>query len=101
MIGFGQIRQRIAAKNRRFVRVEMQAQNNKLACPEDRKRLPIDWRQNEGRYVIALLINIRDPHLSKSGPRWCLFLIGEPRIPHCSLGAEVLFEHRLERTLPS
>ena len=80
MIGCGQIRQRIAAKDRRFVRVEMQAQNNKLTCLEDRKRLPIDWRQNEGSYVIAFLPDTRDSHLPKSGPCWCLFLIREARI---------------------
>ena len=43
MIGSGQIRQRIAARNRRVVRVEMQAQNNKLTRLEERKGLPIDW----------------------------------------------------------
>src|SRR5271166_5222745 len=101
MIGCRQIRQRIAAKNRRFVRVEMQAQNNKLTRLEERKRLPIDWRQNEGSYAIAFLMNIRDPHLSKAGPCWCLFLIGESRIPHRSFGAQVLLEHCLERTLPT
>src|SRR5580698_11070766 len=101
MVGYRQIRQRIAAKNRRFVRVEMQAQNNKLTRLEDRKRLPIDWPQNEGSYAIAFLMNIRDSHLSKSGPCWCLFLIGESRIPHRSFGVQVLLEHCLERTLPT
>jgi hypothetical protein len=28
-------------------------------------------------------MDARDSHLSKSGPCWCLFLIGESRIPHC------------------
>src|SRR5271165_3378 len=101
MIGCRQIRQRIAAKNRRFVRVEMQAQNNKLTRLEERKRLPIEWRQNEGSHAIAFLVNIRDPHLSKAGPCWRLFLIGEPRIPRRSFGAQVLLEHCLERTLPT
>jgi hypothetical protein len=68
MIGSGQIRQRIAAKNRRFVRVEMQSQNNKLTRLEDRRMLLVDRRQNEGSYVIAFLMDTRDSHLSKSGP---------------------------------
>src|SRR5580700_10743898 len=101
MVGCWQIRQRIAAKNRRFARIDEQPQNNKLTRLEDRKRLPIDWRQNEGSYAIAFLINIRDSHLSKAGPCWRLFLIGESRIPHRSFGAQVLLEHGLERTLPT
>src|SRR5271169_3353556 len=105
MIGCRQIRQRIAAKNRRFarilVRINEQPQNHKLTCLADRKRLPIDWLQNEGSYVIAFLINIRDSHLSKAGPCWWLFLIGESRIPHRSFGAQVLLEHCMERTLPT
>ena len=56
MIRCRQIRQRIAPKNRWFVRVEMQAQNNKLTRLEDGKRLPIDWPQNEGSYAIAFLL---------------------------------------------
>jgi len=79
----------------------MQAQNNKLTRLEERKRLPIDWLQNEGSYAIALLINIRDSHLSKAGPCWRLFLICESRISQCSFGAQVLLEHCLERTLPT
>src|SRR5580698_767386 len=101
MIGCGQIRQRIAAKHGRFARFDEQPQNHKLTCLEDRKRLLIDWPQNEGSYAIAFLINIRDSHLSKAGPRWCLFLIRESRIPHRSFGAQVLLEHFLERTLPT
>src|SRR5271169_3128842 len=101
MIGSGQIRQRIAAKNGRFARIDEQPQNHKLPCLEDRKRLPIDRRQNEGSYVIAFLMDTRDSHLSKSGPCWCLFLIGESRIPHRSFGAQLLLEHCLERTLPT
>src|SRR5947208_14782912 len=64
MIGCRQIRQRIAAKNGRFARSDEQPQNHKLTCQEDRKRLPIDWPQNEGSYAIAFLIDIRDSHLS-------------------------------------
>src|SRR6202162_701514 len=101
MIGSGQIRQRIAAKNRRFVRVDEQPQDDKLTCLEDRKRLPIDWLQNEGSYLIAFLEDICDSHLSKAGPCRCLFLIGESWIPHCSFRAQVLLEHCLERTLPT
>src|SRR4051794_39312843 len=101
MVGCRQIRQGIAAKNRRFVRVEMQAQDNKLTRLEESKTLPIDWRQNEGSYAIAFLINLRDSHLSKAGPCWCLFLSCESRIPHRSFGAQVLLEHCLERTLPT
>src|SRR5271167_117779 len=100
MIGCGQIRQRIAAKNGRFARIDDQPQDDKLTCLEDRKRLPIDWLQNEGSYAIALLISIRDSHLSKPGPCRCLFLICESRIPHRSFGAQILLEHCLERTLP-
>src|SRR3984885_15793105 len=44
---------------------------------------------------------MRDLHLSKAGPCWRLFLIGESRIPHRSFGAQVLLEHCLERTLPT
>ena len=101
MIGYRQIRQRIAAKNRRFVRVEMQSQNNKLTRLEDRKRLPIDRLQNEGSYATAFLMDTRNSHLSKAGPCWRLFLIGESRIPHGSFGSQVLLEHCLERTLPT
>ena len=46
-------------------------------------------------------MNIRDTHLSKAGPRWCLFLRGESRIPHRCFGAQILLEHCLERTLPA
>src|ERR1700683_3153820 len=101
MVGCRQIRQRIAAKNRGFVRVEMQAQNNKLTRLEDRKMLPVDRRQKEGSYVLAFLMDTRDSQLSKSWPCWCLFLIGESRIPPRSFGAQVLLEHCLERTLPT
>ncbi len=73
----------------------MQAQNNKLTRLEERKRLPIDWR-HEGSYAIAFLMNIRDSQLTKAGPSWCLFLIGESRIPHRSFGARSLLEHCLE-----
>src|SRR5208282_119290 len=101
MIGSGQIRQRITAKSRRFARIDERPQDDKLTCLEDRKGLPIDWRQNEGSYVIAFLMNIRDAHLSKAGPRWSLFLIRESRIPHSGFGAQVLLQHCLERTLPT
>src|SRR5271155_5489240 len=100
MIGYRQIRQRIAAKNRWFVRIDEQPQDDKLTCLEDRKRLPIDRRQNEGSYVVAFLMNIRDSHLSKAGPCRSLLLIGESRIPRRSFGA-LLLEHCLERTLPT
>src|SRR5580704_6901801 len=101
MIGAGQIRQRIAAKNRRFARIDEQPQNHKLTCVEERKSLPIDWRENEGSYAIALLMNIRDSHLSKSGPCWCLFLIRESEIPHDGLRARLLREYRLKGRLPA
>src|SRR5260370_37430945 len=101
MVGYRQIRQRITAKNRRFAGIDEQPQNHKLSCLAERKRLPIDWRQNEGSYAIAFLMDTRDLHLSKAGPGWCLFLIGESRIPHRSFGAQVLLEHCLERTLPT
>jgi len=67
--------------NRRFARIDEQPQNHKLTCLEERKRLPIDRRQNEGSYIIAFFMDTRDSHLSKSGPRRRLFLIGESRIP--------------------
>src|SRR5580693_4423972 len=101
MIGSGQIRQRIAAKNGRFARIDEQPQNHKLTCLEERKRLPVDRRQNEGSYVIAFLMDTRDSHLSKAEPCWRLFLICQSRIPHRSFGAQVLLEHCLERTLPT
>jgi len=101
MVGCGQIGQRIAAKYRRLARIDEQPQDDKLACLEDRKRLPIDRHQSEGSYVIAFLMDMRDSHLSKSGPCWCLFLIGESRIPHRSFGAQILLEHCFERTLPT
>src|SRR5580658_10225544 len=101
MIGSGQIRQRIAAKNGRFARIDEQPQDDKLTCLEDRKRLPIDRRQNEGNYTIAFLINIRDSHLSKSGPCSCLFLIRESRISLDGFRARLLREYRLKRRLPT
>src|ERR1700685_4491145 len=101
MVGYRQIRQRIAAKNRRFARIDEQPHNHKLTCLADRKRLPIDRRENEGSYAGGFLTDLRDSHLSKSGPGWCLFLIGESRIPRRSFGAQVLLEHCLERTLPT
>src|SRR5271169_2950376 len=101
MVGCGQIRQRIATKNRRFARIDDQPQDDKLTCLEDRKRLPIDWLQNEGSYAIAFLINIRDSHLSKSGPCWCLFLIRESRISLDGFRARLLREYHLKRSLPT
>ena len=101
MIGCRQIRQRIAAKDGRFVRFDEQAQNHKLTCLEDRKRLSIYRLKNQGSYAIAFPINIRDSHLSKSRPCWCLLLIRESRIPHRSFRAQVLLEHCLEGTLPT
>src|SRR5271154_5193174 len=101
MIGCRQIRQRIAAKNRGFARIDEQAQNDKLTGLADRKRLPIDWFQNEGSYAIAFLFNIRDSHLSKSGPCWRLFLIRESRISLDGFRARLLREYRLKRRLPT
>src|SRR5271165_5210400 len=101
MIGRGQIRQRIAAKNGRFALFDEHPQNHKLTCLEERKRLPIDWPQNEGSYAIAFLTNIRDAHLSKSGPSWCLFLIRESWISFDELRARLLREYRLKGTLPT
>src|ERR1700688_1163229 len=101
MVGCRAIRQRIAAKNRLFVRVEMQAQNGKLTRLAERKKLPIDWLQNEGSHAIAFLTDLRNSHLSKSGPRRSLLLIRESRIPRHSFGARILLKHRLERTLPT
>src|SRR5450755_1507576 len=101
MIGCGQIRQRIAAKNGRFARFDEQPQNHKLTCLEDRKTLPIDWLQNEGSYAIAFLINIRDSHLSKSGPCWCLSLIRESSISITGFRARLLREYRLKGRLPT
>src|SRR5271157_5853932 len=101
MVGCWQIRQRIATKNRRFARIDDQPQDDKLTCLEDRKRLSIDRRQDEGSYAVAFFMNIRDSHLSKAGPCRRFFLIGESRIPRRSFGAQVLLEHCLERTLPT
>ena len=47
MIGYWQIRQRIAAKNRRLVRIDQQPQDNELTRLEDRERGPIYRRENE------------------------------------------------------
>src|SRR5580692_432794 len=101
MIGCRKIGQRIAAKNGRFPWIHEQPQNHKLTGLEDRNRLAIDWRQNEGSHVIAFLMDTRDSHLSKAGPCWRLLLIRESRIPHRGFGAQVLLEHCLERTLPT
>src|SRR5208282_3722376 len=70
-------------------------------CPEDRKRLSVGRRENEGSYAIAFLINVGDPHLSKPAPRRRLFLTREARIPRRWVGAQVLLEQCLERTLPA
>src|SRR5208282_6688317 len=101
MVRCGQIRQRIAAKNRRFARIDEQPQNNKLTRLAENKRLPIDWRQNEGSHAIAFLTDLRNSHLSESGPRRSLLLIRESRIPCHSFGARILLEHCLKRTLPT
>src|SRR5579864_1174974 len=101
MVGCRQIRQRIAAKNRRFARIDKQPHHDKLTRLAKREWSSIDGRQNEGSYASAFLMNIRDTHLSKSWPCWCLFLIGEPRIPHRGFGTQVLLEHCPERTLPT
>src|SRR5580700_3370038 len=101
MVGSRQIRQRIAAKNGRFARIDEQPQDDKLTCLEDWKRLPLDRRQNKRSYAFALLMNDRDSHLSKAGPCWCLFLIRESWIPRRGFGAQVLLEHCLERTPPA
>src|SRR5580698_10883443 len=99
MVGGRQIRQRIAAKNGRFARVDEQPQDDKLTCLADRERLPFDRLQNEGSYAIAFLMDIGDSHLSKARPCWCLFLSRESRISQ-SFGTQVLLEHCFERTLP-
>jgi len=101
MIGRGQIRQRIAAKNGRFARFDEQPQNHKLPRLVDREGLPIDWRQTQGSYVIAFLMNIRDSHPSKSGPCGRLFLIRESRISFDRFRARLLLENRLKRRLPT
>src|SRR4029077_16120907 len=101
MIGSWQVRQRIAAQNRRFVRIDKQSQDNKLTRAEDRKGLPVDWPQKEGSDAIAFLTNLPDSHLSKSGPCWSLLFICESRIPRHGLRARLLLEYRLERTLPA
>src|SRR5277367_801711 len=101
MVACRQIRQRIAAQNRRLARIDEQPQDDKLTCLAERKWLPIDRLQNEGGNAIAFLVNTCDSHLSESGPRRRLFLVCEPRIPRRSFGAQVLLEHCLERTLPT
>src|SRR3982750_3429280 len=101
MIGSRQIRQRIAAKNRRFARTDEQPQDYKLTRLEDRKRLPINRRESKGTDAIAFLTDLRNSHLSKPGPRRGRLLIRESRIPCHSFGARILLEHRLERTLPT
>src|SRR5580658_134814 len=101
MIRCRKIRQRIAAKSRRFARIDEQPQDNKLTRLEERKGLPIGRRQNKGSYAITFLTNIHDTHLPKAGPCWCLCLIREPRISRRSFGTQVLSKHGLERTLPT
>src|SRR5450432_2407031 len=101
MIGHRQIRQRIAAKNRSFFRIDKQPQDNKLTRLEHRKSLPIDRRQNEGSHVIAFLMDIRDSHLSKAGPGRCLCLIRESSISLGGFRARLLLKYRLKRRLPT
>src|SRR6516164_8231423 len=101
MPGCRQTCKRLPAKNRRFAPVDRQAQNNKLPRLEERKGLPIDWHENERSHATAFLSDLRNSHLSKSGPRRSLLLIRESRIPRRSFGTQVLLEHCLERTLPT
>src|SRR5581483_3961382 len=79
----------------------MQSQNNKLTRMEKGKRLTIDWRQNEGSYIIAFLMDTLDSHLSKAGPCGRLFLTRESRISRRSFGTQAMLEHCLEGTLPT
>src|SRR5215813_5022140 len=101
MIDSWQVRQRIAAKDRRLTWIHLQPQDNKLTRPSNGKRLLIDWRQNEGGHAIAFLTDMRDEHLSEAGPRWFLFLICEPGVSHNGLCTRPLIENRPERTLPA
>src|SRR5512147_1502051 len=101
VIDSGQVGQRIAAKNRRFIRSHLQPQDNKLTRLGDWKRLSVDRHQNERGHAIAFLADMRDSHPFESGPCWRLLLICEPGIPFHGFCRRLLFEHRLERTLPA
>src|ERR1700687_790478 len=101
MIGCREIRQRLAAKNRRFARIDDQPQNDNLTGLEERKPLLINRHKNEGSYTLAFLTNSRDSHLSKAGPGWRWLLSGKSRIPHRSFRSQVLLKHSLKRTLPT
>src|SRR5690242_16115825 len=101
MVGSWQVRQRIAAQNRRSVRIYMQPQDNKLTCAEGRKGLPIDRNRTKGSYTLALLTDMLDSHCFESRPRWRFLLIRESRIPRYGFRARFLIEHCLERTLPT
>src|SRR5215469_13830320 len=98
MIGFWQIRQRIATKNRRLVRIDKQSQHNKLTRLEDRKWFSIDRHQKEGSHVVAFLTGLRNSHLAESGPCWRRFLGCESWIPHNRFRTRLLPEYRPKRT---
>jgi len=63
--------------------------------------LSIDRHENEGSDAIAFLTNLRNSHLSKSGPCWSLLLICESWIPRDGFRARLLVEYRLEGRLPT
>src|SRR5579864_2570888 len=101
MIGCREIRQRIAAKNRRFARIDDQPQNHKLTGLEERKTLLVGRHKNEGSYTLAFVVNSGDSHRSKAGPGCRWLLCGKSRIPHRSFRSQVLLKHCLKRALPA
>src|SRR5215472_1863881 len=101
VIGFGRIRQRVAVQNRRFTRIHLQPENQKLTRPEKGESFSLARDQGERRHAIAFLADTGNSHLFESGPGWSLLFIRESWIALHGSRARLLFEHRQERTLPA
>src|ERR1700746_3843554 len=101
MVGCREIRQRIAAKNRRFARIDDQPQNHELTGLEESKTLLVGRHKNEGSYTLAFLANSGDSHRSKAGPCWRWLLCGKSRISPRSFRSQVLLKHCPKRVLPT
>src|SRR6201987_129431 len=101
MVGCREIRQRIAAKNRRFARIDDQPQNHELTGLEESKTLLVGRHKNEGSYTLAFLVNSGDSHRSKAGPGCRWLLGGKSRIPHRGFRSQVLLKHCPKRALPT
>src|SRR6201981_2770406 len=101
MVGCREIRQRIAAKNRRFARIDDQPQNHELTGLEESKTLLVGRHKNEGSYTLAFFVNSADSHWSKAGPCWRWLLCGKSRISPRSFRSQVLLKHCPKRALPA